>query len=239
MRRFYREWVKADGFIKTHLSVEETDIEILSESALDKVWLKQRIVDYRRDIQRYIDRDPRFLNALKPIHVELDAPEIVKQMAEAARFANVGPMAAVAGCIAQFLTQDLLNRGYKEIIIENGGDIFMSRQIQARSIGIYAGGSRLSGRISLLIKATQTPCGVCTSSATFGHSLSFGRADGVVILAKDAAVSDALATAACNMVNSKDDFKKAIAFARKIKGVFGVVIILGDNLASWGEIEIK
>jgi ApbE superfamily uncharacterized protein (UPF0280 family) len=237
--RFYRKWIKTDDFIKTQVSVEETDLQILSNKPLDRVWLEDRILNYHRNIQTYAAKDNRFLTALKPIAIESGAPKIIKHMAQASKLANVGPMAAVAGSIAQLLAEDLLREGYSEIIVENGGDIFLTKQKKTRLVAIYAGDSKFSGKLSLCIKSIQTPCGICTSSATFGHSLSFGNADGVVILAIDAALADAVATATCNLVKSSNDFKKAIAFARKVSGVFGTIIILKDNFASWGEIVIN
>ncbi len=238
-KRFYRHWVKASDLVKTHISVGETDLEILSDISLDRIWLGQRILNYRQDIQSYIAKDKRFLTSLKPIAIELAAPRIIKQMAQASKVANVGPMAAVAGSIAQLLAKDLLNKGCNEIIIENGGDIFLSRQKKNRRILIFAGDSKFSGKLTLLIKSSQTPCGICTSSATVGHSLSFGNADSVVIKAKNAALADAVATATCNLVKSKNDFNKAIEFAGNIPGISGALIILNNNLASWGEIEIN
>lgn len=237
--RFYRQWVKTDDFVKAHIAVEETDLLILSKAPLDKKLIKKKICCLRQEIKDYITKDKRFAVSLKPIAVELNAPVIIKRMAEAARLANVGPMAAVAGAIAQLLVESLPNKNLREVIIENGGDIFLTKQKKNRLVAIFAGGSRFSNKLSLLIKPAQTPCGVCTSSATFGHSLSFGNADSVVILAKDAALADAVATATCNLVKSNNDFKKAIKFAKKFLGVFAVVIILNDHFASWGEIEIR
>lgn len=234
----YRQWVKADDFIRTHISVQETDLYVLTDKPLNKGWFKKRVIDYRRKIQDYIIKDTRFLNAIKPIALALNAPDVINRMVEASKLANVGPMAAVAGTVAQLLCEDLINMGYKEVIIENGGDIFMTRQKKNRLVAIFAGDSKFSGKLGLLIKPEQTPCGICTSSATFGHSLSFGSADSVVIVAKDACIADAVATAACNLVKSKDDFDKVIKFTRGISGVFGMIIILANNLASWGRIQI-
>jgi ApbE superfamily uncharacterized protein (UPF0280 family) len=238
-KRIYRHWVKVDDFIKTHITIEETDLLILSRNHPDLKLIKQRIYSLRQDIKDYITKDGRFAVSLKPIAVELNAPPIIKLMAKAGKACNVGPMAAVAGGIAQLLAEDLKNHGYSELIIENGGDIFLTKQKKDRVIAVFAGESNFSGRLNLLLKPADTPCGICTSSATFGHSLSFGNADSVVILAKDAALADAVATATCNLVKSKKDLKKGINFARSILGVFGAAIILDNNLATWGKIVIK
>lgn len=219
-----------------HIMDKETDLQILTNKTVDKDFLKEKIRQYRWDIENYISKDKRFLTALKPIKVELQAPAIVKEMSKAAKLANVGPMAAVAGAIAEFLGRDLLKKGYKEVIIENGGDIFLATR-KTRIIGIYSGEAKLWQSLSLKIKPKDTPLGVCTSSGTVGHSLSFGCADSVVILSKSASLADAVATATANRVNSKKDLSLALNFSRSIKGVCGIVIIFRNNLASWGKIE--
>jgi len=232
-KRFYRDWAKHKDLHLSRVITKETDLEILTNKPLDKKFVEERIHLYRWQIENYITRESRFLTSLKPISVELNAPLIVKEMARAAEKANVGPMAAVAGAIAEFVGRDLLKSGYKDVIIENGGDIFLKTR-KARSIGIYAGKSRLWNKLSLKIKAKDTPIGICTSSGNVGHSLSFGCADSVVILSKNAALADAVATATANLARSKQDFPFALDFARSIRGVSGVVIILKNDLVSWG-----
>lgn len=235
-KRFYRQQIKADGLSVAHIVDKETDLQILTDKPIDRDFVAERIRLYRWDIERYIDADRRFLSALKPLEVDLRAPLIVKEMSQAARLAGVGPMSAVAGALAQFLGRDLLKKGYKDVIIENGGDIFIKTR-SPRSVGVYAGRSKLLRRVSLKIKAKDTPLGVCTSSGTLGHSLSFGRADSVVILSKSVSLADAAATAVANRVSSKSDLEKALDFARSIKGVSGVAIILKNDLIAWGRVE--
>lgn len=221
----------------THIIAQETDLQIFTDNPLDKHFVKERVYLYRRQIEDYITKDRRFLTTLKPLAVELNAAPIVKRMAEASRCANVGPMAAVAGALAEFLGRDLLRRGYKDIIIENGGDIFIVTS-KTRKIGIYAGNPKLFKGLSLKIKSRDTPLGICTSSGTIGHSLSFGLADAVTILSKRASLADAVATATANRVGSKEDLEKAVNFAKSIKDVLAVIIIIRDRLISWGKVEL-
>lgn len=235
-RRFYRNWVSAKDLYLTRFIDKETDLQILTNKPIDKDFIKERIRVYRWAVESYIAKDKRFLTALKPLTVELNAPAIVKEMARCAKKANVGPMAGVAGVIAEFLGRDLLKKGYKDVIIENGGDIFL-KTTKRRLIGIYTGRSKLWNRLSLKIKPFDTPIGVCTSSGTIGHSLSFGCADSVIILSRNACLADAVATATGNLVKSKQDLKTALNFAKAIRGVIGVVVIIKDNLISWGKTE--
>jgi len=235
-KRFYRDWVKAKDLYTSRVVFKETDLEILTDKAIDEKFVREKIKFYRWQIESYIDKDKRFLTALKPINVEINAPLVVKEMAKAAKAAGVGPMATVAGAIAQILGKDLLKQGFKEVIIENGGDLFLKSK-KTRTVGIYPGKSELWKGLKLKIKPNNAPIGICTSSGTVGHSLSFGLADSVVILAKDAALADAVATATCNRVKSADDLESSLEFAKSIKGITAVVIILKNNLISWGKIE--
>lgn len=235
-KRFYRDWAKAKGLYPTRVTAKETDLQIYTDKPLKNGFVAERIRLYRWDIENYINKDHRFLSALKPVSVEPDAAAIVKDMAEQAGRANTGPMGAVAGAIAEFLGKDLLRAGYKDVIIENGGDIFLKTR-SSRKIGVYVGRSKLWSKLQLKIMPKDMPLGICTSSGTLGHSLTFGCADSVVILSKSTGLADSVAAATANRINSKEDLQRALDFARAVKGVLGVMIILKNNLLTWGKVE--
>ena len=222
--RVYRHWVKDEDLVPFNVVVKETDLYIRASSNLEQEALKL-VIKYRDMLERYIEQHPPFLTSLEPIAVDGDIPAIVSEMAEAARKAGVGPMAAVAGAIAEFVGNELLPFS-PEIIIENGGDIYL-KSLKERRIGIYAGKSPLSGKIALEISAEETPMGVCTSSGTVGHSLSFGKADAAVVLSKSATLADAAATAIGNIIVQPADIPRGIELAQSIDGVTGVIIIKG------------
>jgi ApbE superfamily uncharacterized protein (UPF0280 family) len=234
-RRFYRDWVYPKGLHKAEIVVKETDVQVLTDKPLDRGFVTRRICLYRGAIEDYIYlKDKRFLTSLKPLAVELHAASIIREMARQAAAADVGPMAAVAGAIAQFVGRDILRRGYTDVIVENGGDIFLRVTRDVR-VGFYHGKNKILNSLRLKIKPRNTPLGVCASSGTLGHSLSFGIADSVVVAAGNAALADAVATAAANRVNTKEDCAGAVDFARSIKGVRGVIVVLGDQMAGWGD----
>jgi ApbE superfamily uncharacterized protein (UPF0280 family) len=233
--RTYRHWVKDKDLVSFNVVVKETDLSIRASSNLKRKALKL-VVKYRDMLERYIERHPSFLASLEPITVEEDAPRIVSEMTEAARKAGVGPMAAVAGAIAEFVGSELLAFS-PEIIIENGGDIYI-KSLKKRLIGIYAGKSPLTGKLALEINGEDTPMGICTSSGTVGHSLSFGKADAVVVLSKSATLADAAATAIGNIIIQPSDIPHGIELAQSIDGVKGVVIIQDDKMGLWGEVKI-
>lgn len=233
-RRFYRDWGKSKDLHQARIITRDTDLEILTDKPIDRKFVEEKIRQYRWQVENYITRDSRFLSSLKPIPVELTAAPIVKEMAQAAARANVGPMAAVAGAIAEFVGKDLLKKGYKDVIIENGGDIFIKTR-KSRIVGIYAGRSKLWNKLKLKIRPKNTPMGICTSSGKIGHSLSFGCVDSVVILSKSTSLADAAATAAANMVKSRQELRRASDYARTVKGVSAAVLIFGNDLISWGK----
>jgi len=157
-------------------------------------------------------------------------------MLQAAMLAQVGPMAAVAGAIAEKVGVDLLTHT-QQIVVENGGDIFL-KVSKDLTIGIYAGNSPLSDKIGLKILLSHTPLGVCTSSGTVGHSLSFGKSDAVTVIAQSTPLADAAATAIGNLVKEKRDIEKGLELAKFIKGIHGALIIVNDQFGAWGNIEI-
>jgi ApbE superfamily uncharacterized protein (UPF0280 family) len=233
--RTYRHWVRGNDLTAFEVTVKETDLYIRARRDL-KQEARELVLKYRRILEEYIGGHPLFLTSLEPLAVEDDAPPLVLEMAEAARKAGVGPMAAVAGAIAESVGKELLTLS-PEVIVENGGDIYL-RSLSKRRIGIYAGQSPLTGRVGLEIKGEETPLGVCTSSGTVGHSLSFGQADAVVALSSSTALADAAATAVGNRIIKPGDIPGGIEFAQNIGGLKGVVIIQGEQVGAWGEIKL-
>ena len=157
-------------------------------------------------------------------------------MVDAGEKAGVGPMAAVAGAIAEHVGSGLLHK-CREVIVENGGDIFLKTE-RPVVVGLFAGESPLSFKLGIRIKPEAFPVSVCTSSGTVGHSTSFGKADAVSVQARSCSLADAAATAIGNRVGSKKNIQEAIGFGRTITGVTGLVVIIGDEMAAWGDLEI-
>jgi len=238
--RFYRRSYRQDDLIYFRAAIEETDLQIgVNRDQYSKgltVFAEKTIRDIRRPLEEYIKRDPRFITALSPCDLLPGAPEIAEIMADAAYSVNVGPMASVAGAIAEAVGKALAER-CREVIVENGGDIYMKTS-RLRRVGIFAGESVLSGHVALEIEAQDTPLGICTSSGTVGPSLSFGKTDALVVLSRSAALADATATACGNIVQTAADIEKALDFADGIKSIHGIVIIIGDHLGVRGKVKL-
>jgi ApbE superfamily uncharacterized protein (UPF0280 family) len=233
--RTYRHWVKDKDLVAFNVMVKETDLYIRAQSNL-KRQAHKLVLKYRKMLEEYIEGHPSFLTSLEPLAVEDDAPPLVAVMAEAAGKAGVGPMAAVAGAIAEAVGGELAAFS-PEVIVENGGDIYL-KSLKQRLIGIYAGKSPLTGRVGLEIEGKDTPLGVCTSSGTVGHSLSYGQADAVIVLSPSTALADAAATAIGNHIHQPSDIPGGIEFARSVGGLKGVVIIQGEQVGVWGKVKL-
>ncbi len=210
------------------------DKESYSEDLI--AYSRHTMLNLRQDIERYIKTHHNFKISFKPLTIASSAPEIVKSMGIAAQAANVGPMAAVAGAIAEELGA-YMDRHCREIIIENGGDIYI-KSGHERTIAIYAGKTKFSYKIGLQVAAGETPFSLCTSSGTTGSSISLGRADAVVIKAHSAALADAVATATANRIQTPADLNPAIEFARAIPGVTGALAIKEQYLGVWGDMNL-
>ena len=233
--RTYRRLARVDRLASFQVSVQETDLKIQAEKDLTD-YCREEILTQRGYIENYIQRYPRFRTALTPWRHAGPAPGIIRRMIAAGHAAGVGPMAAVAGAVAETVGQALQKQS-DEVIVENGGDIYLALKGRA-TIGLYAGRSPLSMRIGLQLEPGSQPLAVCTSSGTVGHSLSQGRADAVCIVARSCALADAAATAVANRVSGSDVIPEAIGFARSIDGVEGVVAVCGEKMGLWGDVRI-
>ena len=233
--RTYRDLVKTDDLVKFEVIVKETDLLVRAEKDLSRE-TRESVLTYRNQLEAYIAMNPEFQTSLIPLKDDPYVPEIVREMIRTSQLANVGPMASVAGAMAQMVSKDLLKLS-KEVIVENGGDIYLVTS-KERVVGVYAGHSPLSLKIGILIKPEETPLGICTSSGTVGHSLSFGMADAVCILSKSAALADAAATAVGNAIREQKDIEKGLERGKEIEGVSGMLIIVGEKLGAWGNVTL-
>jgi ApbE superfamily uncharacterized protein (UPF0280 family) len=189
----------------------------------------------RAQLELYIETDPAFARALEPVAVKPHAPEAARVMAAAARAAGVGPMAAVAGAFAELAARAALAAGAREAIVENGGDIFLMSPEEV-VVGVYARGNPLSRRLAFRVRPAAMPLALCSSSGTMGHSLSLGKCDLALVAAHGAALADAAATRAGNLVQSKADVDRALRAVEKIKGVAGAFILMEDVVGLTGEL---
>lgn len=217
---------------------KETELTIKSDSKRAVRAAISAGLETRRQLERFVVRYPEFRSSLEPVRLdEDDYPEVVELMLRASEIAEVGPFAAVAGSISQVAAEAGVGAGATNILVDNGGDISMIGNRDFR-VGIYAGDSPVSGKFALLVKAKDLPLGICTSSGSVGHSTSFGDADAVVVVAKEASVADAAATAVANEVRGSrvgSSIRRGLDRARGISEIQGCLIVRGGNVGTYGK----
>jgi hypothetical protein len=242
VERTYRAWSEEDPELVTfQVKVRETDLLVrLGAEAGAPEELRRLTEDLVREVRRgletYLALDPAFRTALTPHPVPAHAPSIVRRMAEAAATCRVGPMAAVAGAISAQVGEEL-RRFTPEVIVENGGDLYLASG-KACTIAVFAGESPFTGRLGLRLSPDRLPAGVCTSAGTVGPSLSFGKADAAVIIARDPALADAAATTVGNLVQAPGDLELAAEYALTIPGVTGALVVKNDAMAAAGKLDL-
>lgn len=231
--RLYRFRETAGGLIPFFVRVKESDLLILASRRLDDLALNI-LLEARKAIESWIEKHPEFLNSYKPLDMPEKCPKIVAEMYRAGKIAGVGPMASVAGAISEFVGKKLLEHA-SEVIVENGGDIFAFTKKERKAL-VFAGKSPFSEKLAVKIPLKKR-VGICTSSGTVGPSMSFGKADAVVVVAENTAVADAAATSLGNLIRDRKDFEKAITRAKEMP-LMGGVLIIGEHMAAWGSIEL-
>lgn len=214
------------------LDYKESHVTVSCEPALEEE-AREELARIYDELESFLGRDPYLITLYEPVDVPDDAPPLLAAMAQAAKAAGTGPMAAVAGAIAEHLGVYLKDKGATDIVVENGGDLYLA-PTQTKLVGIYAGESSLSNRFAFKLTPEETPLGICTSSASVGPSVSLGDADAVTCIAPSTPLADAAATAVANAVRGPNAVEAGIEKAGQIPGLQGALIICGDHLGTWG-----
>jgi ApbE superfamily uncharacterized protein (UPF0280 family) len=227
-------------FIHAKVEIEETAATIAAEGR----YFEPAIVAIkaaRRDIERQIRRDPFFLTTLEPYDFKAPMDRVVQRMCEASALAQVGPMAAVAGAIAQEALEAMMSSGCTHGWVDNGGDVALVLESPVTMEIFSEPGARTASALEL--EPSESAFGVCTSSGKLGHSISFGNADAAVAVADSATLADAIATAMGNRVVDKTSLRTCFDPVKGIKGFRGGVAMLDGQVALHGRlprmVEVK
>ena len=233
--RFYRDFSDSKRWTTFRVKVSSTDLFIRAGGDFTER-VKKTVTRLRDEIQRHISENQIFLTSHKPLEQRECNSTIINRMYRTSELAGVGPMASIAGAIAEFVGIELAECS-DEVIVENGGDVWLKLK-EPVTISVFAGESPFSGKIAIRIDPERTPLGVCTSSSRVGHSFSFGNADAATIISQDTALADATATEAGNLVKGESDLRRAVDFAMAIDGIIGSLVIYRDKMAIKGDVEI-
>ena len=233
--RTYRNLVDTEKLTSFQVVVKETDLLVHAATKLEAK-TRELVLEHRGYVEAYIKAYPDFMTTLEPWRQKGPAPNIISDMITAGANTGVGPMAAIAGAIAENVGLGLLDFT-DQVMVENGGDLFIKTNTPV-TVGIFAGASPLSMQVGLQLSCEKKPIAVCTSSGTLGHSLSLGQADAVCVVADSGALADAAATSIGNLIQSAADINDAIAAGQKIAEIAGIVIVAGEKIGAWGDLEI-
>ena len=232
--RFYRH--SFSGKHSLEIAYRESDIYIISDKTLDKHRAEDILRKYYTQIEEYVSKNPCFLNSLSPLEIDRSAPLIIQDMFKASQLAGIGPFSSVAGAVAYYIGKELL--AYcEEIIVENGGDIFLKAK-KEKIIGLYLGENFEPNRVNVEIGQKNHCFGVCSSSSNIGPSLNFGKADLVTIVSSDSISADALATAYSNKVKKEKDIALVLKEAQNNSLIDAIVIAFENKLFLWGGIQL-
>jgi len=220
--------------IKEHFQLKETIVTLIAEKEAYIEAAKNEIQKQRIELENYIKKNKTFRASLIPFNYSKDDPEIIKKMCDSSEKLNVGPMATVAGVIAEYALKSMISKGAKHAIVDNGGDIgiYSNKTI---SVGIYTGNKK-TNKFAIQVLPKNEIIGICTSSGKVGHSFSFGNTDSVTVISHDLSIADAAATALGNLVNIKNDIKTAFKTLGEIREISSAVIIINDWIGLWGDI---
>jgi len=241
--RIYRKHFRTDrwkGFVAKH---KDTDVWVgVNKNSFHYDMHKftmQTIRMLRESMDAYLNTDIQYVRALLPYSAREDAPQILKLMSETSYKTGVGPMSAVAGAVAAHIACELQKKfEIQEIIVENGGDIYVDI-VKDIDVSIFAGSSSLSQKIGLHINAKESPLGICTSSGTVGPSLSFGKADAVMIVCKDALLADSYATVFANQIQKPEDIDNVLKMISNKNDIISAILVKDDKMGITGKFEMK
>ena len=239
--RLYRGTMNRDRFRFFATSHHESDLLTgvphrsyrpeMEAAALDE------LVCLRRLLEHHAAGHPRFLDSHEPLDLQEGLQEELRTMYLCAQETGTGPMSSVAGLFSDRAGKRLEEQFHlEEVVVENGGDLYIRNAEPLVSV-IHAGRSPLSDRVGFLVPPGSW--GVCTSSGTIGHSFSYGKADAVTVIAADAPLADAWATALCNRVSSPGDIEPLLEEVSGIPSILGCAVIVGDRIGIRGEFEVK
>ncbi len=245
-RKYRKDFLHNNNEQQIYIQIAESDLLILLTNKISKEeavdFFSKKLLKIRQEIESYSIVNKEFITSLIPLKNELSNVDIIDDMLIAGKLLEVGPFAAVAGSVSEYIAKAgyefLKNKNLPtDIIVENGGDIFLISS-KERVVALL---DKPNDKTMLGIKVQATNgLAICTSSATIGHSLSFGKAELLTVLAQKGSIADAAATSFCNMVQTSADFQNVLSRVQNAKGyeILGLVGSCDDELFAFGDIEL-
>jgi len=199
-------------------------------------FIHDKLIDFYNILEQEIKENPDFEKSLIPLKNYSCNNWILSEMYKTSETFNVGPMAAVAGSLCEYISREIQDR-VRYLVIENGGDVYIKSTRDA-VISVFLKNNYFGKGLNIKIEKKLLPCGIASSSGTFGHSLSLGNSDIAMVLAKNAIIADAAATAFANKIKNKDDLEKAVNSMKDKEGILGLLAIKDEKIAIYGQMAL-
>ena len=198
-----------------------TDVDEESRAAALSFW---------EVLHAYSIRDPAFRESKRPVNVREDAPEIVREMAATAGRAGVGPMFSFQGAVTDHVGR-FLAREVNEVTVNCGGDYFIRSRRRQKLTVVRRPGSP----VAVVVPPTREGVGIAMAS---GSGNGRAQVDGMAVLAESCMLAGA-AVAGVRAILSKDDgLRMALDYLKKVPGVAGGVVFLGERIGMAGGLEL-
>lgn len=241
--RTYRQLVDKNKTKSFIIKYQLTDLLISVDRHSYNAKLPELVMKYLKELYKslngYIAKKPVFCESHLPLKDSECNIAIIKDMLEASCIGSVGPMAAIAGAISEYVGQFLIGEcKVQEVIVENGGDIFVYTQAHYIDTVIYCGKDSFFKSLNIHIENFERPLGICTSSGKVGHSFSYGIADAVTIISRSATIADAFATHFGNLIKKKDDIVDVMEKINEYELVLGMICVCDDKVGIYGKLEL-
>ncbi len=235
-KRFaYRKKISSHTHYKWHIMFKHSDLYVACNKDILNPLIKHLSAFYKA-IEAAAAHDPAFVKSFSPVRKNQAYSPIINEMIAKTALFGVGPMASVAGAVCDYIGRKLMGQ-CRTLIIENGGDVFIKSDHDVTA-GAYTVTKDLSDKLKLKISYKQTPCGLCSSSGTFGHSISLGKSDLATVLGSTTMVADAAATALANRIAESEDIQAAIDALKGHNGIRGLLAIKDKKVGIWGQITL-
>jgi ApbE superfamily uncharacterized protein (UPF0280 family) len=228
---------------RSHFCIGEASFTIVSDLNEATIKGQQIAREIYTEVEMFVINNPIFRDSFEPTNFavkDLQMPRVARIMEEVTAPFGIGPMAAVAGAIADIIFERLQSLDPRMLLVEDGGEIIV-KSTEPVTVGLYTGLTALGGDVGFEIDPLDMPIGIATSSATVSHAISLGEADAATIFAKSGAVADAAATFFCNNVKGKDiprSIQQALALLPSFEecGVHGVFIVRESHVGTAGKV---
>jgi hypothetical protein len=182
-------------------------------------------------LESYGHRDPDFRSSKRALtRVASDAPPIVQEVVSAATAAGVGPMFSFRGAVVDAVGR-WLGEQMHEVSVACDGDYFIKAKKRMRVAVKRRGGEP----ITIVLEPSSRGVGLST---TLGRGRGGQGPDGLAVVARSCMLADAAAAGVQACLPKPDGFGMALHYLRRVPGVRGGVVVIGDRIGVAGAMEI-